>query len=383
MSPTSSTRRSPRARQIFASALCTVIAGTGLFATASRPADAAPPPSAPRASTPIVAPASTRLPVATDGWVVAALGPVPKFEDGPSVLWLISPTGQRHRIGTLARDWGVFEVSNNGRRLLLQNQLTDAYAVYDTQTRTLTKVRGRYYFPRFSNPTGLALIAAQEGPDGAMHYVKTTLDGRVRLRFTTFDQPYGPLVESRDGRLVIGERKQGIAVADNASGRLVRTLPRPAGYAECMPLAMWSAREVVGKCTTADLYGTAIYSWPLTGGRPTLRAQGNGNSVPTRTMLDARPTAIGTVALVNTELASSAQVFGVMRADKQHYTPLPAPPSWWPTAVFPNRALYLNFGLKKVELHAVDLRTRRATTVAGGRTDTYGVSSLAVVDSRH
>lgn len=333
----------------------------------------------PASATPVFSPAKTTVPKASDGWVVVGLGKTTPVSEGPSRLVLISPSGTRYPIGTLAMNWSIADVSPDGQRILLYRPgdvTGDPYALYDVATKKTLLIPGKLSNARLSAPAG-AFVLGTRVVSGVERLVMVSPTGRIAHSYGGVTAPFTPTA-SPDGRKVVALRQNSVSVSDAATGRLLRVLPRPAGYTLCYPTAMWDATQITAICINNTV--TSVFSWPVAGGTPTLRAR---TTRPAAFNHAAFSTRVGTIALQfgNSTTEASSVWFARVGSNKRTVTKYSNPPLSWPaTATY--STLYYYGALDEVTpaLYGRSLATGKVMLIAGPARDKASVTTFQVVN---
>lgn len=297
------------------------------------------------------------------GWTAVTLAASPSA--APRLV-LVSPTGAQRPVGVLPAGSQVWDVSNDGSRVLV-NTFADRnpWLVVETASGRSRRVRGNLLTATFTNPTGLALLAATE-----REVVKTDLTGRVRVRYPDTNPLTNPR-QDPSGRLVVAHGSgRYLGVHDNATGRQLRRIPMPAGAEFCTPRNWRSASTFVAYClvsTSARTLTYRTYEMSTSGTTPRLLA-------PTRVVGQHSSDIIGVWDTPAGRFAEVAKrdTFGAHRLARvtgQQAVPLPVPAasSLWVIGT----TAYLHESDQPrsedgLRLSLVDLRTGRRVLLAGG-----------------
>lgn len=322
-------------------------------------------------ATALVVPAASSIPRASDGWSVIGAGP----EAGPSTLYLVSPTNARYRLGNLAKGWIVSDVSNQGQRLLLRNVDGNQWAVYDAATRKANLVSGTWLTLRFSNPGGPTLLGELR-VGTSTRLVKATLTGSVKYVISGVVNVGGDLVQSVDGKYIVANSPRNraqLAIANNATGKLIRTLPLPARASECTPVGMWDRSHVTGYCGDGSQHG--VYTWPLAGGKPTLRAASSSSDVEP---MYAVPSSRGNAAI----LVESGFNLRLARvgANKTTFAPIAGPKGSMAAWLTHTRGYFANYQQNRA-IYSYSLATGKTVLIGGGGKDRAGLTTFAPIDA--
>lgn len=175
------------------------------------------------------------------GWTVVETGQSPS---NPTTgrLQLVSPYGARYTLATLP--WvDLQDVSPDGRRLLAtRDGALREMDLVSRAWRTIPSPKGGYGF-RYTRPSGSQIIARVGVGSGLPSFIRFDRAGRTTLSLDLQDGAYAP---SGDGRfLVTGWFHQPLVVRDNATGAVLRTVPTPGGYHDCVPAGTYSAPTTV------------------------------------------------------------------------------------------------------------------------------------------
>jgi hypothetical protein len=208
------------------------------------------------------------------GWILADLAKSPL--SGHGTLYLVSPGGQRYRIGpapanTLLEDW-----SGNGTDALFFPQnpgpTSAPITVVNLHTGRATSftVSANAAFPglSFSRPDGTAILLqpGTTASGASLPLERFSLTGALELSYPTqfpqagtFDG--GPFLESASGSELVLGTQNGLELVSN-SGQPIRALATH-GPGSCGLLNWWNNENVVASCGDGQLL---VY--PLSGGRP-------------------------------------------------------------------------------------------------------------------
>ena len=208
------------------------------------------------------------------GWILADVAKS-KASSGRGTLYLVSPGGQRYRLGpapanTILEDW-----SGNGADALffpVNPGLTTArITVLNLHTGRASSftVSSDDPFPdiAFSRPGGAAILLqpGTTSSGASLPLERFSLTGALELSYPTqfpqagaFD---GHFLENASGTELVLNTQNGLEVVSN-SGQPIRALATH-GPGSCAGLNWWNSKSVV-----ADCGGGQLLAYPLSGGRP-------------------------------------------------------------------------------------------------------------------
>jgi hypothetical protein len=207
------------------------------------------------------------------GWI---LGDLAKSQSatGPGTLYLVSPGGQRYRLGrapagAMLEDWSG---SGADALFLAQDPNSTAASIIVLNLHTGRGTRFTAYsgtpFPglSFSRPTGAAvLFQGGATPNGGfLPEQRFSLTGVRELCYPTqFPQAGaidGRFLENASGTELVFDTQNGLELVSNA-GRPIRALATH-GPGGCGLLSWWSNQSVLTDCSGQ------LLAYPLSGGRP-------------------------------------------------------------------------------------------------------------------
>lgn len=225
--------------------------------------------------------ADAAVPTATDGWAVVTLGRPGKdgLVRGNTNLSLVSPTGRQYRVGTVPAGYDIADVTRDGRKILFNTQDGRGHwKTYDTRTRTFSTLHGSWREMMFTNPSGKAFIARAENPKSLnTPIVKLDSRGRKVLTFAAVDEG-APFTQTMDGKYVVSTNAKGQPVLlSNATGKVVRALPKPAGATACWPMHHITPTTFTGVCLGKGVR-VDTYRFSTTGSRPVALTTGIKNT---------------------------------------------------------------------------------------------------------
>ena len=274
-------RRHAIAASLSVLALAGVMAGGATTARASEQAAAGPAgASCPRGGTAGAAVSSSSWTAAGvpwrrvgRGWILGDLARS-QSASGPGTLYLVSPGGQRYRLGRAPANAMLEDWSGNGTDALFltQDPNSTAASIIVLNLHTGRGTRFTVYsgtpFPglSFSRPTGRAvLFQGGATPNGGFLPVQRfSLTGIRELCYPTrFPQAGaidGGFVENASGTELVLATQNGLELVSNA-GRPIRALAAH-GPGGCGLLGWWSSQSVLTDCSGQ------LLAYPLSGGRP-------------------------------------------------------------------------------------------------------------------
>jgi hypothetical protein len=207
------------------------------------------------------------------GWILAQLAASPSAS-GPQALYLVSPGGQRYRLGSIPAGMALADWSGNGTYALLSSQNTNStkasVVVLDLRTGKadgFTTYSGLPYSQlSFTRPAGTAILfqGAASTSGGYLPVQRFSLTGTRQLcypaQFPRAGSVDGTYRESANGTQIVFSTDNGFEVVSNA-GQPVRYLPAGnRGY--CYLLNWWNSQTVTANC------GGGLWTYPLSGARP-------------------------------------------------------------------------------------------------------------------
>ena len=209
------------------------------------------------------------------GWILANVAKS-QSSSGRGTLYLVSPGGQRYRLGPAPANSILEDWSGNGTDALFfpQNpgQTTAPITVLNLHTGRASSftVSSNQVFPdiSFSRPDGTAILF-QPGftaSGAALPLERFSLNGALEQSYPTqFAQAGaydgGGFLENASGTQLIVNTQHGLEVMSN-SGQPIRALATH-GPGSCTALGWWSNENVL-----ADCGGGQLLVYPLSGGRP-------------------------------------------------------------------------------------------------------------------
>jgi len=204
------------------------------------------------------------------GWI---LGDLAKSAGGKGTLYLVSPGGQRYRLGPAPANASLEDWSGNGTNALLLSQGLDSTTAtiivlnLHTGRTSSFKLFASSPFPGmgFTRPGGTAILfnAGTTSDGSPLPLQRLSLTGAPELcyltQFPQAGQADGGYLESADGTELVLSTQNGLEVVNNAGQPFRAILTRgPSG--SCQLLNWWSNESVVVDCSGQLL----IY--PLNGG---------------------------------------------------------------------------------------------------------------------
>jgi len=205
------------------------------------------------------------------GWILADLARSGSAS-GPGTLYLVSPGGQRYRLGpapgsALLQDW-----SGDGTHALFLRQGLEptraSVIVLDLQTGQASSFTvysaTSYVIASFSRPAGTAiLVLAAATRGGSLPLQRFSLTGTRELCYPAgaADGSYGSYQENADGTAIVFGTQDGMEVVSSA-GQPVRALATQYGPGSCQMLNWWNNDRVLADCSGQ------LLAFPLSGGPP-------------------------------------------------------------------------------------------------------------------
>ena len=208
------------------------------------------------------------------GWILADLARS-SSSIGRGTLYLVSPGGQRYRLGPAPANTSLEDWSGNGTDALFFPQnpglTTATITVLNLHTGQASsfRVSSNQAFPAisFTRPGGTAILLqpGTTASGAALPLERFSLTGALELSYPTqfpqagaFDGPY---LENATGTELVLSTQNGLEVVSN-SGQPVRALATR-GPGSCSLLNWWNNASVVANCA-----GGQLLVYPLSGGRP-------------------------------------------------------------------------------------------------------------------
>ena len=207
------------------------------------------------------------------GWILGELA-TSQSATGPGTLYVVSPGGQRYRLGRAPANAMLEDWSGTGADalFLVQGPNSTAVSIIVLNLHTGRGTRFTAYsgtpFPglSFSRPTGTAvLFQGGATPDGGFLPVQRfSLTGVRDLCYPTQFPRAGAIdgrfLENASGTELVFDTQNGLEVVSNA-GRPIRALATH-GPGGCGLLDWWSSQSVLTDCSGQ------LLAYPLSGGRP-------------------------------------------------------------------------------------------------------------------
>jgi hypothetical protein len=213
------------------------------------------------------------------GWILAELA-ASASASGPQALYLVSPGGQRYRLGTVPAGALLEDWSGNGTDALLLDRKVNSTEESAIVLNLRTGKAGGFALPSgtpypqisFTRPAGTAVLflgtASTSG--GYLPLQRFSLTGTRQLcypaQFPRAGSEDGTYRESANGTEIVFATQNGFEVVSNA-GQPVRYLAAGnRGY--CFLLNWWNSQSVVANC------GGGLWTYPLSGAQPADDQQG-------------------------------------------------------------------------------------------------------------
>jgi hypothetical protein len=208
------------------------------------------------------------------GWILADLAKSASARTRATV-YLVSPGGQRYRLGPAPANATLYDWSGDGTRAVFFAQPVNSYTtgtitvlnLHTGQASSFTVLSGTPY-PNvaFTRPAGTAILFA--GSDAQGDYLplqRLSLTGARELcyptRFPRVGAAYGGYLENATGTEVVFSAQNGLEVASN-TGQPIRALITPGWANTCNLLNWWSNVRVLADCSGQ------LQVIPLSGARP-------------------------------------------------------------------------------------------------------------------
>jgi hypothetical protein len=206
------------------------------------------------------------------GWILADVAKS-MSSSGRGTLYLVSPGGQRYRLGPAPANASLEDWSGNGTNALFFNQNLSTATVpiivvnlHTGRTSSFMVQSQSYPGPTFSQPEGTAILL-EPGTTSSGAYLpleRFSLTGTLELSYPTqFPQAgavAGGYLENSTGTELVFLTQNGLEVVSN-SGQPIRAIMTRGGAALCQLLNWWNNVSVLVDCDGQLL----IY--PLSGGR--------------------------------------------------------------------------------------------------------------------
>ncbi|NQV05727.1 hypothetical protein HQ535_04180 [bacterium] len=219
------------------------------------------------------------------GWVLALYSAdqvIGSFVEGPIVLYLVSPDGDRYEVtswpaGAANRPWEVLALANDGRTGLLTRAASmdpDAVEVVRVNLETggqslvyqspaLATVRGG-----FSLPDGDSVaVAVDTGEADILNVVTSEGDSIEMVRTRSYPRAPIAWLYGVDGELLVIGDANGLRLV-TVDGVVVRALESPG---RCIPVRWWDVTTVLAACippsAPADSIYRRLFTIPLSGER--------------------------------------------------------------------------------------------------------------------
>jgi hypothetical protein len=207
------------------------------------------------------------------GWILADLA-TSATATGSQTLYLVSPGGQRYKLGQAPANSALKDWSGNGTSALFFSQGLNSTAgtviVLNLHTGKASKFSvysgSPYPSISFSRPSGTAIllqVAASQG--GYLPLQRFSLTGTRQLcypgSFSKAGQVAGNFAEIPNGTELVLNTSNGMEVVSNA-GQPIRTLATQYGQDFCQMLNLWNSQTVLADCSGQ------LLAFPLSGAKP-------------------------------------------------------------------------------------------------------------------
>jgi hypothetical protein len=207
------------------------------------------------------------------GWILAEVASAASAS-GPQALYLVSPGGQRYRLGSVPAGEALEDWSGNGSNALLldQNENSTRASVIVLDLRTgkaegFTTYSGLPYpSVSFTRPAGTAILfqGSASTSGGYLPLQRFSLTGSRQLcypaQFPRAGSQDGTYRENANGTEIVFATQNGFEVVSNA-GQPVRYLP-DGNRGFCFLLNWWNSQSVAANC------GGGLWTYPLSGAQP-------------------------------------------------------------------------------------------------------------------
>jgi len=205
------------------------------------------------------------------GWI---LGDLAKSPTSRGTLYLVSPRGQRYRLGQAPANSSLEDWSGSGTYALLLSQGIAATTgtiivlnLHTGQTDSFTVYSSSPYQPMsFSRPSGTAVLFSPGTNSGgsALPLQRFSLAGGLQLcyptQFAQAGQVVGGYLENASGTELVLGTQNGLEVVSNA-GQPIRAILTRGPSDSCQLLNWWNNENVVVTCSGQLLL------YPLSGSR--------------------------------------------------------------------------------------------------------------------
>jgi hypothetical protein len=216
------------------------------------------------------------------GWILGTVAGTEAGEDnGPQTLYLVSPTGQRYKLGAAPDGAYLVDWSGSSADALFVDQPNNSdkatIDVLNLKTGQLNGFNvysggGDYISVSFVRPSaqGILVLASASSSGGYLPVQRYSLTGARQQCYPNSFPGAGSgawgYTESPSGAGLVVDTQNGLEVMSNA-GQLVRFLKQPHGFSSCGTLNWWSSQTVLAQCSSQSV--TELWAFPLAGARPT------------------------------------------------------------------------------------------------------------------
>jgi hypothetical protein len=205
------------------------------------------------------------------GWILADLARSASAS-GQGTLYLVSPGGQRYRLGPAPANAFLEDWSGDGTHALFLRQGLEptraSVIVLDLQTGQVSSFTvysaSSYVTASFSRPAGTAiLVLAAAAGGGLLPLQRFSLTGARELCYPAgpVGGSYGSYQENANGTAIVFGGQDGMEVVSSA-GQPVRALATQYGPGSCQMLNWWNNDSVLADCSGQ------LLAFPLSGGPP-------------------------------------------------------------------------------------------------------------------
>jgi hypothetical protein len=216
------------------------------------------------------------------GWILGTVAVTEAGEDnGPQTLYLVSPKGQRYKLGPAPGGAYLDDWSDPGLDALFLAQPNNSdKATIDVLNLKTGQVNGfsvysgggNFISASFTRPSaqGILVLASASASGGYLPVQRYSLTGTRQECYPNSFPGAGSgawgYTESPAGGDIVVDTQNGLEVMSNA-GQLVRFLKPPHGFSSCGTLNWWSSQTVLVQCSDQSV--TELWAFPLSGARPT------------------------------------------------------------------------------------------------------------------
>jgi TolB protein len=190
------------------------------------------------------------------------------WTEGPHVLYLVSPTGDRYELAAW-RPGGeslseIGGISNNGTHVVATtfdpvdfSTAVVSVAIPSGRVTEVVSFPAGYVQAGTTLPTGRDVVVSHEDPNDLTRLAVYRTDGSLWAEIDRRQTIWGyPWLYGLDGTFLVITDANGLAVYDN-QGSFVRQLDTPGG--DCEPVRWWTADTVLARCVPFSLHQTLLW----------------------------------------------------------------------------------------------------------------------------